>query len=143
VVQLGHNPVHGLELLGQQAAHVIVHAPDMGDGLQSAAQGQGKFALVHGRAESAGAQGQLSGIGHGCVQHDFFLARVCFFSQHRGVTPEGQECQGQRLIQSDQAFTLNSIVPHVINDDRDGGRHLPLADRFLAGQHWHDACDRD
>eukprot|EP01093_Parvamoeba_rugata_P016100 TRINITY_DN5844_c0_g3_i1.p1 TRINITY_DN5844_c0_g3~~TRINITY_DN5844_c0_g3_i1.p1 ORF type:complete len:124 (+),score=8.53 TRINITY_DN5844_c0_g3_i1:47-418(+) len=105
---------------------MVVHALHMGNGLKRSPQGSGQAVLVHVRVQAAGPKADVTGIGHWRMQHDFLVLLVRQLRQSGGVSAVGQESQGDGLIQGNQSLTLHQVMSHVIDDDGDSGRELPL-----------------
>lgn len=114
-----HQPVHGLLIGGEQAAHVIVDAHDIRQGLQAAKEGAEEFLATHADAQATLVQADLMQGLHGQVQDGLFVQASGFTQQALAVRCLGQDGVGNVARQPQGLQAPGLVIAQVVDDDGD------------------------
>ena len=124
-----HKPVHGLGLLGQQAAHMVADPRHIGHRCQIGMHGPDYLFSRHAPGQTARPQRPTCDRLHRQVEHDFAIVFVCQCRQVAGVGRAGKKRKRYPARQGDGAFTLVAPVSQIVDHQSHQGRHVGVGIR--------------
>ena len=119
-IQHLHDPIHGLAITGQAAAHMVVEPLDGHEAVEVGLQGLLQLGSLHADIQTTRPDRQRRAVFHGLVQNHRLASDSGLTGQGLGRLGVGQDCQGDGLGQRDDAPPAAQAVAQVIDDDTDG-----------------------
>lgn len=110
------DPQHVSRVAGEQAAHVTVHATDVGDGCQVGGDGGDDLIAGHVDGDAAGAEIVAGGSLQGLVEHNLLALVVALPDATPGMGQTGQKGAGDRAGQRGYPPRMIRMLAKIINN---------------------------